>query len=67
MTSIQDVKNLRSLIYALLMICRRLLGEIVSVRLSKYKFELFSKASGLAANFAKTQVYFGGVANDVKE
>ncbi|XP_059294566.1 uncharacterized protein LOC132047555 [Lycium ferocissimum] len=42
-------------------------GDTGSVMFLKEKFDLFSAASGLKTNLSKSQVYFGGVSNRVKE
>ncbi|XP_059316204.1 uncharacterized protein LOC132067084 [Lycium ferocissimum] len=41
-------------------------GDESSIRLLHDKFSLFSEASGLKANLAKSQVYFGGVDDNTK-
>lgn len=41
-------------------------GNVTSVKLLHEKFKKFSEATGLKANLGKSQVYFGGVCNEVK-
>lgn len=42
-------------------------GDSVSISLLHEKFLKFSEATGLQENLNKSQLYFGGVSNEVKQ
>lgn len=42
-------------------------GDVLSVTRLRKRFEMFSAASGLKANLSKSQVFFGGVKQDIQQ
>ncbi|KAM3362216.1 hypothetical protein P3S68_017070 [Capsicum galapagoense] len=42
-------------------------GDVLSMTRLKEKFEMFSTASGLKANLSKSQVFFGGVKQNIQQ